>query len=210
MKQTRMFTSALEGNQDYRLSREQNSWENNMVNVSLEELWALAEAEATKRGAEADYVFGEIGLFLEMPAKYAGYYPTPTNTSTFARTGGDYVHYGLMQVGDALTDASPVVMTLPFSDNHNVVVGESLWDFLCLGCEVGYFGLEQLAYQRQKTLDLLERADHPERFETTMERRDLLAVLTQAFALKPWEAVEARLDLLHQKYHGLLKLSPDE
>ncbi len=42
-----------------------------------------------------------------------GYWCTPSNSITFATTGGDGVHYGLLDIGSGFNDESPVVMTVP-------------------------------------------------------------------------------------------------
>ncbi len=182
-----------------------------MAHLVLDELWAVAQQEAEKHGTKQEYAFGEIGLFLEIPITNWGYYPTPINTSTFASTHGDSVHYGLFHVDGTVTDESPVVMTVPCnSEQHNFILGESLTEFLCLGCEVGYFSLEQLAYGWQNMVDYLSRADHPNREENDEDDQNSLNVLIQAFALKPWQQVGERLSQLHDEYHELLVLPPDE
>jgi len=55
----------------------------------------------------------------------------------------------------------------------------------------------------------LERLDHPDREALPADRQELLDALTRAFSLKPWKQVKARLETLHARYHGLLKLPPD-
>ncbi len=179
-----------------------------MANTSLEKLWTLAQIEADKSSAKPEYVLGEIGLFLEIPIHNEGYYPTPVNTSTFASTHGDSVHYGLMHIDGEVTDSSPVIMTVAcnYGGQTNFVLGEYLVDFLCLGCEVGYFSLEELAYRRNDFIDYLS---HPDREECEADDQELLDVLRQSLSLKPWGGVQERLEQLHEKYHGLLELPPD-
>jgi hypothetical protein len=76
-------------------------------------------------------------------------FTTPKNSLSFASTGGDDVHFGLVAVNGKFGDASPVVMTVPMAGDNpeelNFIVGETLRDFLCLGCERGFFDLEKLA-----------------------------------------------------------------
>ncbi len=182
-----------------------------MENTVLEKLWAVAQEEAEKSGSKQRSAFGEIGLFLEMPPTNWGYYPTPTNTSTFASTLGDSVHYGLLHFNGEIAEASPVIMTVPCNDDKpNFVLGESLLEFLCLGCKVGYFGLEQLAYRWEDTIGLLSSDGHRYRESGKADKLEKLNVLTQAFSLKPWEEVQKRLEKLHETYHPLLKLPPKD
>ena len=46
-------------------------------------------------------------------------------------------------------------MTVPMSDQHSIVVAETLTEFLGLGYHVGWFSLEQLAYDVTWTLAIL-------------------------------------------------------
>ncbi len=180
-----------------------------MANTSLEKLWMLAQIEADKRCTKPEYVFGEVGLYLKIPPVNQGYYPTPINTSTFAETQGDSVHYGLMRINGNVADSSPVIMTVPcnYGGQTNFVLGENLLDFLRLGCEVGYFSLEQLAYRRDDFIDYLS---HPDREECEAGDQELLDVLRQSLSLKPWGSVQERLEQLHEKYHSLLELPPGD
>jgi len=59
--------------------------------------------------------------------------------------GGDRVHFCLLEVAGQLTEESPVVMIVPCNpDEPRLVVGDTLRDFLALGCTTGYFFLEHL------------------------------------------------------------------
>jgi hypothetical protein len=171
----------------------------------LERLWSVAEQEAKRTGSELSYVFDAIGLFLDRPLSNHGYDTTPVNSSTFASTGGDGVHYGLLFVDGKVNDDSPVVMTVPCNrpDEANVILGKNLHEFLCLGCQTGYFGLEQLVYQREETLALFQQP------EPVSEREEqLLSLLKTELQLTPWKNVEARLDELNNKFMSLLKIAP--
>ncbi len=81
---------------------------------------------------------------------------TPINTLTFAVTGGEDTHFCLLLVQGRVTEASPVVLTVPHSggdaQESNFIVGENLIDFLCLGYYRGFFSLEQLAFGFRETL----------------------------------------------------------
>jgi hypothetical protein len=96
-------------------------------------------------------------------------------------------------------------MTVPCNgpDETNFIVGENLHEFLCLGCQIGYFGLEQLVYQREETLALLQ---NPESVSECEEY--LLSLLKSEFHLGPWKNVETRLNELSNNYMGLLKTEP--
>ncbi|MEX2173810.1 MAG: hypothetical protein WD872_05570 [Pirellulaceae bacterium] len=97
---------------------------------------------------------GDVGLILDRElddSRYLGC--TPLNCRTFASTGGDGAHFSLLVQDDAITDSSPVVVTTPEASGHpSVVVAESLFDFLCLGAEKGYFGLGGWSLTPEQTL----------------------------------------------------------
>ena len=111
--------------------------------MTFEHLWSLACQESRRLGQQPHSVFGNIGLRLEPPKSPWQYYCTPRNVRTFASTGRDGVHYSLLACQELTY--SPVVMTVPMNfDNNNMIVGETLHEFLCLGSRVGYAALEVL------------------------------------------------------------------
>jgi hypothetical protein len=86
----------------------------------------------------------------------------------------------------------PVVMTVPMMfDAPNHVLGEDLREFLSLGCRVGCFGLEQLAYRRDETVAAIQAA------EATSD--PLLLALTRELDLRPWSDVAGRLSELERR-----------
>src|SRR5262249_50916448 len=97
---------------------------------------------------------GAIGLFPDRELDASRYdWCTPTNCKTFASTGGNGVHFSLLARGARFDGECPVVITNPGGgDGRSWVLGESLYEFLCLGTNRGYFGLEQLAYSTERTL----------------------------------------------------------
>ena len=146
-------------------------------------------------GMTADEAAESVGLLLEPVPERWSYEATPRNSLTFASTGGDGVHYGV------LTDAGrpgPVVMTVPMNvDRPNLVVGADLRDFLSLGCHFGYFALEQLVYDFEKTVRDIEAAstgpqDH--------EEAAVLAALRERLSLQVPADVHAHLDELQTRF----------
>lgn len=127
----------------------------------------------------------------------------------------------MLFVNDAVTDESPVVMTVPMMEN--VILGANLYEFLCLGCETGYFNLENLVYPWRT--ELIFRMTHPQEWRELAEKEDpgyfenpnsfaheqeLLGLLINEFDLKPWVNVEARLAELQVQYMPLLQLRDEE
>ena len=128
---------------------------------------------------------------------------TPINTLAFATTCGDDVHFGLLSNDGTFGDESPIVMTVPMADddpvNCNFVVGETLHDFLCLGCVHGFFSLEQLAYTKTKLLTELAQPAEPSDDEIHYER------FRAAFSLSPWPEIGQRQEDLDTRYKPKLE-----
>jgi hypothetical protein len=87
-----------------------------------------------------------------------------------------------------------VVMTVPPSTGVNLVVGESLREFLALGCRSHFTALGVLV---QEITAELEPED--------AEAMEVMAALRSHFALSPWPDVAARLaelEALHGRPEG--------
>ncbi|MGQ0846125.1 MAG: hypothetical protein ACT4QF_18520 [Sporichthyaceae bacterium] len=148
-------------------------------------LWSAAQALAGE--GDPELVFDPVGLILQ-PADRAtewDYDATPLGATTFASTGGDGVHFSLVES----PANSVIVMTVPMMwDRPNVVVGGNLQEFLSLGCRFGYFELEQLAYDLAGTAGAIQTA--------VEEDEVLLSELRRRLGLKPWPSVRTRLEEL--------------
>ena len=180
-------------------------------------LTALQKFDTAHRKDAA--TLSDVGLILLRPPERAWCDDTPKNGHIFAHTGGDSVHFCLLEVAGGLTEESPVVMVVPCnSDAPRLVVGDTLRDFLSLGCTIGYFFLEQLVYDFDRTLgylfdyDAFTRhnyfgAEPPEDdLEDLAARRALLAALSREFALTPWPDARARFAALQTKWAHQMEL----
>jgi hypothetical protein len=124
------------------------------------------------------------GLHVHEELRPGGYDSSPPGYLSFASTGGDGTHFNIPAAGVA----GPVVMTVPMAfEEPNMIVGETLTEFLSLGCVYGYFALEQLAYNLPRTASEIEAAT---------EQSPALRKLSEHFGLQPWKDVRARLNEL--------------
>jgi hypothetical protein len=157
--------------------------------------------------------FGALGLlfFREMRTRF---YPcTPKNVVSFAGTGGEGVHFSLLVEDDKATEESPVVVTIPESfENH--IVGENLFDFLCLGVDRGFFALEQLhALALEKTLEVYSTPDWEPKNDSDWavgygvngHQRKLLDFLATELGLVPWKDLKRKFLRLQERYMPLLE-----
>jgi hypothetical protein len=187
--------------------------------ITLNRLWHLARACAKQYNTIPEHIFGPIGLYLVHPDSFEVFYPTPQNATVFARTGGNGIHYSLLHINHVIDEISPVIMTIPFANNPNVVVGESLTDFLCIGCKVGYFGWDNLSYKaeerdpdgtsfRQVTVNDIETGNLAIDLGYGPEEDHLLQQLTKEFELGPKKDIDLHLQVLSERYLAMVRTAP--
>jgi hypothetical protein len=189
----------------------------NMTNQALDRLRQLAIQQSGITGCHPNQAFDGVGLILLDPTDPFEYDATPFNSSTFAHTGGDSVHFGLVHIAGEVTNDSPVVMTVPAGFEHkNIILGSNLVEFLRLGCETGYFSLEQLAYQFVDTVQLIKNpslwraaAGYAPDDPSYLKQLHLLGVIRNEFSLNPWREVEDRLFELQIEYLPWLEYGSD-
>lgn len=174
------------------------------VPPSLSRLFELSKTISTDSRGDKMSSFGEIGLYLSPNLDYQPYASTPSNSATFASTGGDGVHFGFLFGSEFDKVEPPIVMTVPMNfDLPNVIVGNDLEEFLSLGCRTGYFSLEQIVYDPKNTiLELQTGKFYP---DTTEDEVKLLNLISAKFGSKPWRQPEERLEQLRSQYHALLE-----
>lgn len=154
-----------------------------------------------------DVGLGAVGLFLHDPPKNAGYRQTPLNSVTFASIGVDGIHFGSITDGNTVASDSPVVVTIPMAfDEPNFIVGESLYDFLCLGCRHGYFNLGNLHLNREATLD--HYTNPPEDFNDD-RAPGILRLLCDQLSLSPWRDVRGHFNDLQSRFLATLRMATE-
>jgi hypothetical protein len=122
------------------------------------------------------------------------YWCDPIDVETFAQTGMGGAHFGEFEASDG---QRPVVMIAPAGfDRPCIILGASLHEFLCLGCEVGYGLLVEMPARPAWTTDQIQKGTPPNHAEETQ----LLTKLRARFSLWPWEKVGARLFELQELY----------
>lgn len=159
-----------------------------------------------------DAGLGAVGLILDKKldeSRYEGI--TPANCRTFARTGGEGVHFALMARANRIDDRSPVVVCIPLLAGQCYFLGENLFDFLCLGKDCGYFRLEYLGYDLAQMLDLYTKPKQPVADPPPADdahSRAILAYLSNRLGLVRWGDAE-RFHALQARYEATLE-SPDQ
>ncbi|MBD2090063.1 hypothetical protein H6F67_09380 [Microcoleus sp. FACHB-1515] len=169
------------------------------MKVNFEQLWAIANREAQPISETFNEAFVSIGLRLEIPTKPKGYYCTPLNVKTFAGTGCDGVHFSFLEMDDRPLSNSPVIMTVPtnFHGQQNVIIGENLYDFLCLGCRAGYSVLEEFSWSNGQ-LEPIRSNQYADYLD--QQQINLIEILNQELSLEPWSSLEDKIISLNSTY----------
>ena len=85
------------------------------------------------------------------------------------------------------------------------MVGETLREFLALGCRSGYLVLEQMAYDYDWIVEELERrAFAPDDWP---EKREDLETLSRHFKLEPWSGPRNRLEELMGRFENSMEFA---
>lgn len=180
------------------------------------QLWQLAIDEAKRRITTPERVFDTdyMGLILEYPPSAddgAKYYCTPANASVFGWTGGDGVHFSMLHLDNQVRNEPPIVMTVPMHfDKPNWILGANLFEFLALGCTMGFFQLEEIAYKKLEYNNPISFDDFDlltENTEGGVEHWKLTRLMIDKLELQPWDDLEARLNELEQAYYPLIQFN---
>jgi hypothetical protein len=166
-----------------------------------------------------------VGLILDQSFVQSAWCEntTPQASVIFAVTGGDSVHFCLLEIAGRPSEESPVVMVVPCNpDTPRLVVGDNLQDFLSLGSVIGFFHLEQLVYDPDRTLGYLFDYDEflrdsyfgepppPEDLDHLAAQRTLLQKLSDEFELSPWIEPRRRLDALQDRWRRRFENSAED
>ena len=178
-----------------------------VIHRLLSKLYELDKEAARELPRKGDQGLGGIGLILSPKLANGGYHCTPTNSCTFANTGGG-VHFSFLGEVREISDASPVVVTIPSADNPNFIVGENLYDFLCFGMFRGFFALEQLGYRFEETFTAYtdpnwqpsESRHEWVGLSNDDRKQGLLRLLAKRFGLVPWRDPTTKFERLQQTY----------
>jgi hypothetical protein len=172
--------------------------------LRIQELFALDDLITARWGRQAFRYVDYCGLLPVRPLENGDYECTPTNTLSFARTGGDGVHFSVLNARDETADG-PVVMTVPMAE-ANLVVAETLSEFLGIGCQTGWFELEQLAYDAPATLAYYAAPPAP----VSAQEHAFLDLVCTELRVAPVALTAERLADLEQRFGPQLQISPFE
>ena len=173
---------------------------------NLEEVTLKLEEDISRN--HPDLYFDYAGIIPTTDKEFR-YDLTPLNSFVFARTGGDGVHYSFFEVTDEVT---LIIMTVPCNyfnriDEANIILAESLFEFLGLGYYKGWFSLEQICYNEQSALSYFseEKSDN----DSSENGEDIFIKKLREVLNYDYVKLDLnRLNDLKMKYFNLLKFDP--
>ena len=180
---------------------------------AAQEAWfwdsGLNDEPMRRRGYPTDCGFSLI--YHPETIFHGGYtFVAPSNTVSFATTGGDGCHFSFITRADGSWSADcPIVLIVPAGyGDACVVVGANLWEFLCLGRRTGYFVLENLSGRLDEFI-----AEYPSADPVGNDARVIeMTAFAQRFGLVSWERedIRPRLDALREQFFPLLVFPEEE
>ena len=159
---------------------------------------------------------GCMGLILEPRLRPGGYWCTPTNSLSFAWNGGGGTHFSFLVQNNRVHNRSPIICTVPEpAGKQNFIVGENLNDFLSLGYYLGYFCLEQLAFDFDRTLQAFvssnwkseSETDYLVGWATDSNHAPVLEFFRDKMELSPWKGGKRRFKSLQRRFMTRLEYS---
>ncbi|GGE95217.1 hypothetical protein [Hymenobacter cavernae] len=173
--------------------------------LTIKDFFALDDLVNNKWGRKAYQHVDYCGLEPIMPPENYSYFCTPVNTISFARTGGNGVHFGILNgVGEEA--CGPVIMTVPMASVNNIVVAETLEEFLGIGCRNGWFVLEQLAYNASEALAYYASQDE----DLSEEEQSFLSLVRSELQVEYVPLLAERLAYLKHQFLPQLQVKPIE
>ncbi len=168
------------------------------MNVSVDDLRRWAASQVGNNSQKIWDYLSQICLGPTEP--YWEYWCDPTNVETFAETGMGGAHFGELI---SRNGKRPVVLIAPeISERPCTIVGESLYEFLCLGSRVGFGLIVELPLQPAWTVQQIEKRVEAK----SLKERRILKELRSQFGLTPWDEVGNRLFDLQERYLDELEM----
>ncbi|MBK7304423.1 MAG: hypothetical protein IPP06_16665 [Saprospiraceae bacterium] len=179
--------------------------------IYLEEFRKVIEelSNDTKKEFPTLY-FDYAGMIPVDDDGHSRYNCSPLNTTVFARTGGDGVHYSILELSEK---AQPIVMTVPMNfsksiNDYNIIISENLNEFLSIGFYNGWFPIEQLCYDNQWAINFYAKENSEEDYQ---KNADIIFVkkLRNIFGINHIPLNNDRLKELEDKYFHYLQFNSD-
>ncbi len=139
--------------------------------IRIKKFRELVEKLTDETKNEFPNLYFDYAGIIPIKDKNFRYDSSPINTEVFATTGGDGVHYSILELSKSI---QPVVMTVPMNfgnslKSYNWIVGENLNEFLSIGFYNGWFQIEQLCYNNEKVIDFYSRENMDNDYQNSVD-----------------------------------------
>lgn len=183
---------------------------NNEGIICLEELLKAIEKLANDTNHEFPKLYFNYGGIRPIDIENFGYDCSPINTTFFATTGGDGVHYSILEITEKI---QPVIMTVPMNfsnsmNDYNIIIGENLNEFISIGYYNGWFQIEELCYDNEFAINFYAKENLEEDYQN---EANIIFVkkLRNKFGINHIPLNNDRLKELENKYFHYLQFNPD-
>lgn len=178
--------------------------------ISLTEFKTVVGEIAKETRTEFPNRFFDYAGMIPNDEKNSRYDCSPTNTRVFAWTGGDGVHYSILEISKEI---QPVVMTVPMNfgssmKSYNWVIAENLNEFLSLGYYNGWFPLEQLCYDNDWVIKFYASENKEADYQSGGDIH-FVKKLRNKIGYDHIPLNNQRLKDLENKYFGQLQFKPE-
>lgn len=173
--------------------------------ISLKELIVIRKDLANEIKNEFPDLFFDYAGIIPIEGEDSKYDCTPINTTIFAMTGGNGVHYSVLELSEII---NLVVMTVPMNfgnsiKDYNIILSENLVEFMSLGYYNGWFYLEQLFYNFEKTINLYSGKNKDEEYLSDGDKK-FVKKLINKLSLVHRPVNSKRLKELEEMYYDKL------
>ena len=178
--------------------------------IGLEEFRKVVEELATDSKNEFPRLYFDYAGIIPINDKTFRYDSSPINTEVFATTGGDGVHYSILEISEKI---QPVVMTVPMSfgdsmRHYNWIIGENLNEFLSIGYFNGWFPIEQLCYDNEWAIDFYSKENMEEDYQNEADIQ-FVKKLRSKFGYEHIPLNNERLNELADNYFQFLRFNSE-
>ena len=178
--------------------------------IGLEAFRKVVEELATETKSDFPSLYFDYAGMIPIKDKTFRYDSSPINTEVFATTGGDGVHYSILEISEKI---QPVVMTVPMNfgysmRDYNWIIGENLNEFLSIGYFNGWFPIEQLCYDNEWAIDFYSKENMEEDYQNEADIQ-FVKKLRSKFGYEHIPLNNERLNELADNYFQFLRFNSE-
>ncbi len=178
--------------------------------INLEKFRRVVEELASETKSEFPNLYFDYAGIIPVEDEKFRYNSSPINTEIFASTGGDGVHYSILEISENI---QPVIITVPMNfgnsiNDYNWIIGENLNEFLSIGFYNGWFPIEQLCYDNSWVINFYAQENMDDDYQKDADIQFVKKLRTK-FGYSHVPLSNKRLKELNNKYFNHLKFNPE-